>query len=222
MIRAPAGTRREGVVAMTRFKGLKSMAVLSVAAATCLIGSLPVEAAGQPLIYHGNEANASFVSDANGVTVMVHLSSSDYTYSTGAELQGTGVAITLTDEVTGQELDRLDGFVATSASFAANLHSATLDATSLELQSSTSCCAAQTISVSAVWTATGPPDHFTMVSHFCGPPQPCFGIYNVSVTTRDATIAMTIGGMADGIDLSQLVWTNSAGINSRIGVYLTG
>jgi len=198
------------------------VAVLSVAAGTLVVGSLPVEAAGNPLIYHGTEANASFVSDSNGITVMINLSSSDYTYSTGAELQGTYVAIALTDDVSGQQLDYLDAFLPASANFATNLNDVTLVPTSFDLQSATSCCATQTISVGAVWTATSPPEHFTLVSHFCGPPQPCFGLYNVFVTTRDATIAMSISGTADGIDLGQLVGTSSALISSRTGVYLVG
>ncbi len=207
---------------MARFRRLKAVAVLSVAAGTLLVGSLPVEAAGNPLIYHGTEANASFVSDVNGITVMINVSSSDYTYSTGAELQGTYVAITLTDDASGQQLDYLDAFLTTSADFAPNLQNVTLPPTSFDLQSSTSCCATQTISLGAVWTATGPPEHFTMVSHFCGPPQPCFGLYNVTVTTEEATIAMSISDSPDGVDLGQLGGTNSALISSRTGVYLVG
>ena len=222
MIRPPADRQKKGVVAMTRFRWLKSVAVLSVVAGTLVVGSLSVEAAGNPLIYHGNEADASFVSHVNGITVMVRVSSSDYTYSTGAEVQGTYVAITLTDDVSGEQLDYLDAFLTSSADFASNLHHASLAQTSFDLQSSTSCCTTQTISVGAVWTATSPPENFTLLSHFCGPPKPCFGLYKIIVTTRDTIVAMNISGIADGIDLGQLVGTNAALISSRTGVYLAG
>ena len=207
---------------MRRFGWVRLLAALSICAGTLVAGQLPVGATGAPLIYHGVEVGAFLVSDQNGVTTELRISSSDYTYSTGVELAGTYVSVTLTDDASGQQIDFLDNFISSTAIFAPNLQSVTLAPTAFDLQSYNSCCEPQTITVGATWTATGNADHRTVVSRFCGPPQPCFGMYNQVVTSRQATVAVTISGTVDGVDLSQLVWNADAGINSRTGVYLVG
>jgi hypothetical protein len=204
-----------------KFVRLKLLAVLCIAAGAMVVGPLPVDAGGPPLVYHGSDANTSFISDQNGITTQIIVSSSDYTYSTGAENQGTYVSVTLTDDGSGQQIDFLDNFVQTSANFAPNFQTATVAPTSFDLQSYTF-GGTQTITVGAVWTAAGTAQHFTVVSHFCGPPQPCFGIYDQIVTTHLATIALSMNGVVDGVDLSQLVGSSDARMNSRTGVYLAG
>jgi hypothetical protein len=204
-----------------KYVRLKLLAVLCIAAGAMVVGPLQVDAGGPPLIYHGSDAIASFISDQNAITTQVIVSSSDYTYSTGAENKGTYVSVTLTDDNTGQQIDFLDNFVQTSADFAPNFQSAILASTSFDLQSYTF-GGTQTITLGAVWTAVGTAQHFTVVSHFCGPPQPCFGLYNQMVTTHSATIALSMNGVVDGVDLGQLVGSSDARMNSRTGVYLAG
>jgi len=201
-------------------------AVLLALAAAPLTSSTAAEAATTPaLVYHVVNAGSGYVADVNGVTIQVFIGSESFRFTGGntrPDFDATSVSIDLTDDVTGQQ-SSLFGFVPTTAVVAANLQSATLAPITVDLEEAISCCDSATVTVSDAWVAAGAQQHTEFIARFCGPPQPCFGMFHNTFTVQPATTGMTISGVVDGIDLSQVAFTSlGGGLSSGLGVELLG
>lgn len=200
-----------------------------VLVAAAVFAALPVtaHAATDPaLVYHATQAAATVVADVNGITIDVTVRTQSYRYSGGTrrpDFDAISVDITLTDDASGTTTEVLDGFVPVAGTVAPNLSSASIPATTVQLQSLFGGSDQAVVTAGADITATGPATHTQFIARFCGPPQPCFGMFNITGVEQPGTAVVTLSGVVDDIDLSQVSFTSvGAGISSFLGVELLG
>ena len=193
-----------------------------------MLGILPVtaNAATDPaLVYHATNAGASEQADVDGTTILVFVQTQSYHFSGGntrPDFDGISVQVELIDNATGTIVKSFYGFVPGSGTVSANLTSASIPATTVVVNDDFGDDQA-TLTAGAEITGSGAATHTHFIARFCGPPQPCFGQFNIVGTERPATSAMTLSGVIDGFDLSQLTFSsNGGGMSNILGVELLG
>lgn len=201
-------------------------ALLAVAAIVAVLPAGAQAATDPALVFHATQAGVFTQADVNGITIAVNVRSQSYRFSGGntrPDFDAISVDITLTDDATGTLIAGFDGFVPGSGTVAPNLSTATIPTTTVQLQEFFGGDDQATVTVSAQIVATGDATHTHFIARFCGPPQPCFGMFNIDGTEQQGTAVLTIGGVVDGIDLGEVTFSSlSAVMSSLLGVELLG
>lgn len=203
----------------------KLLAAVSAAVCSLLVASVSASASEVVFITRATESHAVFVSDSNGVTTQIEILSVEHIgVSKGAPVDDkrTLIFVTSTNDISGQQ-DFLFGFTFDTASVSPNLQSASWGPETVNVTSfGFNCCTPQPITLTASWSANGAAQHDHMLNFFC-PPGTCFGMFNLVGTSQPANVSFSASGFVDGVDLSQLSWTQTVGtIDQGTGVGVFG
>jgi|SRR5579859_2859527 len=195
-------------------------------AVLCAVILGPVTASASDVVFidRAAEADATFTSDANGVTTQLEVVTTSITgidKSSPFEFDSSLVFVTLTNDASGLQTDSLSGFLAVGPSIAPDLQGASFGPTSVPLESNFGCCNPQPINLGVVWSASGAAQHDHMLNFFC-PPGVCFGMFDIVGTSQPSTATIAVSGLVDGIDFGQLAFTQTAAVvqeGTGVGVF---
>jgi hypothetical protein len=210
-----------------RFRRRMQPLAVVLALAGMLASPLVANASDLPaLVYHATLAGGAVVADVDGVTINVNVQSESYRYTGGntrPDFDAIVVAVSLTSDADGTVIEELEGFVPVSGSVAPDMSSATIPSTTVQIQDVFGGSDQASVTVSAEITATGPANRTQFIERFCGPPEPCFGMFNIVGSERPAAAVLTVSGVVDGIDIGQVPFTSTGGeISSLLGADLLG